>query len=85
MCSGATELVKDRNITVQVKDSNITVQVGARNIRVQVGARNIRVQVGARNLIMYSSLLPTYNKILTYGGFQKRIFCNLHFIVPKLA
>ena len=76
MCSGATELVKDRNITVQVKDSNITVQVGA---------RNIRVQVGARNLLMYSSLLPTYNKILTYGGFQKRIFCNLHFIVPKLA
>ena len=76
MCSGATELVKDRNITVQVKDSNITVQVGA---------WNIRVQVGARNLLMYSSLLPTYNKILTYGGFQKRIFCNLHFIVPKLA
>ena len=77
--------MKDRNITEQVKDRNITVQVKDSNITVQVGARNIRVQVGARNLLMYSSLLPTYNKILTYGGFQKRIFCNLHFIVPKLA
>ena len=76
MCSGATELVKDRNITVQVKDSNITVQVGA---------RNIRVQVGARNLLMYSSLLPTYNKILTYGGFQKRIILQFALHCSKVS